>query len=102
MTREIVTRLTRRGTLLTIDKRRLTLRGGGRVSPRVQTFLDRVVRRKGLAGAVELLRAACRPRLLRNGRQVGLSIDLTLYDVEATPTTYVEVVARQGAALCTS
>ncbi len=86
MTKVITARLVRRGTRLSRADRRLTLRGGGRVSARVQNFLDRLVRRRGRAAAVELLRKACRPRLLRSGSQIGLTIDLSLYsEDQATP-----------------
>ena len=86
MTKAITARLVRRGTRLTRADRRLTLRGGGRVSARVQDFLDRLVKRRGSAAAIELLRKACRPRLLRSGSQIGLTIDLSLYSEEqATP-----------------
>ena len=85
-TKALTARLVRRGTRLTRTECRLTLLGGGRVSARVQNFLDRLVRRRGPAGAVELLRKACRPRLLRSGSQIGLTLDLSLYSEDQAPS----------------
>ncbi len=102
--------LTRPGTVLTVvpdeaGAARLTLvrRKSRRPVREIQDLLNHLQETDGLRGAVEHLRQACRPEVLRSGRQRGLTLDPVI-DSRASDTVLVVVSLTPAAreALCPS
>ncbi|MBL8095251.1 MAG: hypothetical protein JNL73_13870 [Anaerolineales bacterium] len=62
----------------------------------VQDLLNRLQQEHGLLEAIEVLRRACRPRVLRSGRQRGLSLD-PLIDAGCDPAPVVTVTVSTPA-----